>query len=99
VAAEPENYAYRDSLGWIYYKLGRNEEAAAELEKAAAVADPDGVVLDHLGDAYRACNKVDKARDVWERAVTALKKQEETTKAQAIEAKLHELGQPKSDAK
>ena len=46
--------------------------------------DPDGVVLDHLGDAYLACHKQDKARDAWQRAVTALKKQEETAKAQAV---------------
>ncbi len=88
VAAEPENYAYRDSLGWVYFKLGRNEEASVELEKAAAVPDPDGVVLDHLGDAYQACHQLDKAREAWQRAVTALKKQEETAKAQVVESKL-----------
>ena len=54
--------------------------------------DPDGVVLDHLGDAYRACHKLDKARDAWQRAVAALKKQEETAKAQAIEDKLKQYG-------
>jgi tetratricopeptide (TPR) repeat protein len=91
VEAEPDNYAYRDSLGWVYFRLGRHEEAVAELEKAAAVPDPDGVVLDHLGDAYQACQQLDKARDIWQRAVTALKKQEEPDKAQAVEAKLQKI--------
>jgi tetratricopeptide (TPR) repeat protein len=34
VAAEPDNRAYRDSLGWVYFKLGRFAEAVAELELA-----------------------------------------------------------------
>ena len=53
VAAEPDNAAYRDSLGWVLYRLGRGEEAVAELQKAAAGKDPDGEILDHLGDAWR----------------------------------------------
>ncbi len=52
VEAEPDNGAYRDSLGWVLYRLGRYEEAIAELEKAAE-RQPDGVIFDHLGDAYR----------------------------------------------
>ena len=51
--AEPENMAYRDSLGWALFKLGRYDEAVKELEKAAANENPDGVILDHLADAYR----------------------------------------------
>ncbi|MEE8451860.1 MAG: tetratricopeptide repeat protein [Thermoguttaceae bacterium] len=38
VEAEPDNRAYRDSLGWVYYRLGRHDEAVAELEKAVAAA-------------------------------------------------------------
>ena len=53
VEGEPDNAAYRDSLGWALYRLGRYPEAVQELEKAAAGDDPDGVILDHLGDAYR----------------------------------------------
>ncbi len=59
VAAEPDNRAYRDSLGWVYYRLGRYAEAVAELEKAVDEKQPDGTVLDHLGDA---CSKARQAR-------------------------------------
>ena len=52
VAAEPDNSAYRDSLGWVYYRLGRFPEAVVELEKAAADKSPTAEVLEHLGDAY-----------------------------------------------
>ena len=53
VKAEPDNMAYRDSLGWVLFRLGQLPEAVVQLEKAAADKKPDGTVLDHLGDAYR----------------------------------------------
>ena len=51
VAAEPKNLAFRDSLGWALYRLGRFPEAVVELRTATAVEKPDATVLDHLGDA------------------------------------------------
>jgi tetratricopeptide (TPR) repeat protein len=89
VAAEPENAAYRDSLGWVYYRLGRISQAVIELEKAAAGDnEPDGVILDHLGDAYLAAGQAEKAQAAWRRAVEAFKKQKEDAKAQAVEKKI-----------
>jgi len=89
VAAEPENAAYCDSLGWVYYRLGRISQAVIELEKAAASDDePDGVILDHLGDAYLAAGQAEKAREAWRRAVEAFNKQKEDAKAQAVEKKI-----------
>ena len=67
VAAEPDNAAYRDSLGWVYYRLGRYQEAVAELEKAARQGT-GGDVLDHLGDAQLKAGQPDKADDAWRRA-------------------------------
>ena len=90
VDAEPDNAAYRDSLGWVYYRLGRYEEAVAELEKASAgdKDDPDAVIFDHLGDAYLKVKQIDKAKDAWQRAVEAFKKQEEPEKAKAVRQKI-----------
>jgi tetratricopeptide (TPR) repeat protein len=89
VAAEPGNAAYRDSLGWVYYRLGRYAEAAAELEKAAA-GRPDAVIFDHLGDTYLKVGKPDKAKDAWRRAVEVYRKEKEAAKAEAVERKLKE---------
>ncbi len=66
VAAEPDNAAYRDSLGWILYRLGRYPEAVVELEKAAA-KEPVGDVLEHLGDAQLKAGQVEKADAAWRR--------------------------------
>jgi tetratricopeptide (TPR) repeat protein len=88
VTSEPDNGAYRDSLGWVYYRLGRLPEAIAELEKAiAADKEPDGAVLEHLGDVLAKAGQGDKARDVYRRAAAAFRKEKEETKAKQVETK------------
>ena len=69
LALDPDNGAYVDSLGWVYYKMGRLEDAITQLERAARLLDTDPVVFDHLGDAYVQRNDVEKARANWERAL------------------------------
>jgi tetratricopeptide (TPR) repeat protein len=89
VDAEPDNVAYRDSLGWAYYRLGRFEEAVRELEKAAASDDdPDGVILDHLGDAHLQAGHKDKALEAWRRAVADFERKEEDELLRATREKI-----------
>ena len=88
VDAEPGNMAYRDSLGWVLFRQGKYAEAVAELEKAAADKNPDGAVLDHLGDAYQKAGRRDKAVEAWGRAAAALRKEKETEKAKIVERKI-----------
>ncbi len=89
VDAEPENVAYRDSLGWVFYRLQRYADAVAELQKAAAADDlPDPVILDHLGDAHLKAKQPQKAKRAWRRAVKAFKQREEPQKAREVQAKI-----------
>ena len=88
VEAEPDNMAYRDSLGWVLFRLGRHQQAVAELEKAAAGKKVDGVVLDHLGDAYQKTGQHDKALDAWRRAAEAFRQEKEPEKAKGVEKKI-----------
>ena len=89
VEAEPDNPAYRDSLGWVLFRLGRNDEAIAELEKAAAADKPDAVILDHLGDAYAKSRQDDKARESWRRAVKAFREEGQEDKTRQVEKKIN----------
>jgi tetratricopeptide (TPR) repeat protein len=88
VAAEPDNSAYRDSLGWVNFRLGRYAAAVVELKKAAADKDPDAVVLDHLGDALAKTGKLDEARAAWRRSAAAFRKDKDEEKAKLVEEKL-----------
>jgi len=88
VAVEPENKAYRDSLGWVYFRLGRFAEAVAELEKATAGNDPGGVILDHLGDALAKTGRVDDARTAWIKALESFRKDGDVEQAAKVEKKL-----------
>ncbi|MEM9253692.1 MAG: tetratricopeptide repeat protein, partial [Planctomycetota bacterium] len=76
--AEPGNSAYVDTLGWVYYKLGRFDEAAAELGRSLALARQEerrglgdrsetrAVVSDHLGDAMYRLGRAEQAERYWE---------------------------------
>ena len=52
VELRPSDGYIVDSLGWAYYRLGRYEEAVADLERAVGLMPDDPILNDHLGDAY-----------------------------------------------
>ena len=87
VDGDPENAAYRDSLGWVLYRLGRLDEAVVELEKAVQ-REPDPVILDHLGDVYSDLKKPDKAKHAWQRSVQRFKEQEDDERAEEVQKKI-----------
>jgi len=60
-----------DTLGWVYYRLGRLQEARQSLEEAVQGLAADPVVLEHLGDVYRALGLKDQAADMYSRALKA----------------------------
>lgn len=66
---EPDNGAYIDSLGWLYFKRGKLREAVAKLEQAASLLE-DPVIYDHLGDAYHTIGADDKAKFYWRKSLS-----------------------------
>lgn len=68
VELDPRNGAYRDSLGWALFKLGRSSEAVTELERALELLPEDETLWDHLGDALAASNSPAAAWRAWRRA-------------------------------
>lgn len=68
LSADPDNGAYIDSLGWVYFKMNLIDKAIEELEKAASkLSDP--VIYDHLGDSYFKKGLLDKASSVWNKSL------------------------------
>jgi len=68
--ARPESGAIIDSLGWVYYKLGRFEDAVSPMERAVELEPNDPVISDHLGDVYWQVGREVEARFQWERALS-----------------------------
>ena len=66
---EPNNGAYLDSLGWVYFKLGKFDLAEDSLTKAAVHMSSDPTVQEHLGDLYQKTGRLKLAAAHWERAV------------------------------
>jgi tetratricopeptide (TPR) repeat protein len=69
LAFEPNNGAYLDSLGWVYFKLGKYDLAEESLNKAAVHMGSDPTVQEHLGDLYQKTGRLKLAAAHWDRAV------------------------------
>jgi tetratricopeptide (TPR) repeat protein len=68
VELRPKDGYIVDSLGWAYYRLGRFEDAARELERAVTLRADDPVINDHLGDAYWHTGRILEAQFQWRHA-------------------------------
>jgi tetratricopeptide (TPR) repeat protein len=66
---EPGNPAYLDSLGWVYFRLGRFPEAETNLKMSLEKMAKDPTVHDHLGDVYSKQGKLKDAIAQWERSL------------------------------
>ena len=64
----PENAAFLDSYGWVFYRQGKYKKAVEYLKKAVSL-DSDPVIFDHLGDAYKAKGDTAQARTWWQKAL------------------------------
>jgi len=62
----PDDGYIRDSLGWIYFRMGDEEQAIIELEKASEMVEDDPVIKEHLGDVYLQNDQPEKAMAAYE---------------------------------
>lgn len=92
VNIEPNNGAFLDSLGWVYFQLGNLEEAERYLEQAVLYQPRDATIHEHLGDLYHRQGKLDRALQAYERA---LQLATESRERERIERKLQQLRQVK----
>ncbi|MBW7956439.1 MAG: tetratricopeptide repeat protein [Deltaproteobacteria bacterium] len=70
-ALDPEDAAMADTLGWIYYKMGRHGDALAVYSRLERNGDADstalyrlGLVYIELGDHERAGSAIERALDL-----------------------------------
>ena len=88
VALKPAGHIL-DTLGWVYYRLGRFAEARKAIEEARRLLPEDEVILEHLGDVLTALGKLAAARAAYQESLD-LKPDN-----QAVRDKLQRLELPK----
>lgn len=64
----PDNAAYIDTRGWIYFMQGKYAEARDDIERANALMPDDPTITDHLGDVYAKLGVIEEATDWWKRS-------------------------------
>jgi tetratricopeptide (TPR) repeat protein len=60
------NGANLDSLGWVYFKLGRMSEAEENMRRAVEHTPRDPSIRDHYGDVLMRQSKVKEAINQWQ---------------------------------
>jgi predicted Zn-dependent protease len=86
VRAEPANASYLDSLGWVYFKLGKLAESERYLRDAARRNPASATIQEHLGDLLQRLGKTEQARAAWQRALSLSVEAADTSR---IKAKLN----------
>ena len=66
---DPYNGSYLDSLGWVQFRMGELSLAEPNLLRARQCMPDNSVVLDHLGDLYRAKGNTEEAVRFWRMAL------------------------------
>ena len=66
---KPDDGYITDSMGWVYFKMGRHEEALPWIKKALEKLPDDPLINEHLGDTYKALGRWDKALEAYQRAL------------------------------
>lgn len=61
LAADPDNGAYQDSMGWVLYKLGNYADALSNIRKAAGNSPYDAEIWQHLGAVYSVLGSTEAA--------------------------------------
>ena len=69
IELKPDNGYIRDSLGWVYFRLGRIGEAIKELEAAVRLSPDDPAILEHLGDVYLEAGRERQALETYRKAL------------------------------
>ncbi len=74
-------------MGWLMFKMGKNQEAITMLDKAYKISG-DNEIAAHLGEVLWSSGKKDAAKEVWRKALASAQD------PQAIHATLAKLKIP-----
>jgi len=90
IELKPENGFIIDSLGWVYFRMGKFKEATEALEHAVSLQPNDPHIFDHLGDSYNAMGDQDNAYKAYQKAYELF---ENKNKKSAVKEKIDAITQ------
>lgn len=79
----PDDGFIQDSLGWVYFRMGKLDLAVAALEKAVGAEPDDPTIHEHLGDVYLADHKPQLALDSYKKSLALSDKAEDKARLSA----------------
>ncbi len=68
LAVHPDSAAFIDTRGWIYYQMGRFEEAKADIQRALELIPDDPTITDHMGDVEAKLGRLPEATAWWKKS-------------------------------
>ncbi|HKR64626.1 MAG TPA: tetratricopeptide repeat protein [Thermoanaerobaculia bacterium] len=92
VGQDPNNGAYIDSLGWVYYRLGKLELAEKYLTDATKLLPRDATVHEHLGDVLAKRGDAPRALQLYRTALDLDPESKEVTKLRSKIAEIERKG-------
>jgi Tfp pilus assembly protein PilF len=69
IAAEADNASYLDTVGWVYFKLGKYEEAQRYIARAIEAGGASATVFEHMGDICFKLGQKENAERYWKQAL------------------------------
>jgi len=69
IEVNPENAAYLDTVGWVYFKLEDYDRAQRFIKASIDTGESSAEVLEHMGDVHEKLGDLDEARDWWKKAL------------------------------
>jgi Tfp pilus assembly protein PilF len=69
LSRDPDNGAFLDSYGWIFFQLGAMEKAYEYILKAVVRIHNDAVVFEHMGDILSRRNDREGALKAYKRSL------------------------------
>ena len=79
---KPGNGYIQDSLGWVYFRMGKFDIAIQEILEALKLEPTDPHIYDHLGDIYREQGNIKKADEAYKKAKKLFKEQADKIRMQ-----------------
>lgn len=66
---KPGNAYIIDSLGWVYFKQNKIDQAIKYLKEATSLMPDDAAITEHLGDVYVQTGRFREALNIYKRSL------------------------------